>query len=139
MHARVSFSITPKLHESPLFREIDFVKKTGKFYQPCLFVLLKKFELAFSCVKFDWFFCCYRFFHSCFGLTVLELTNHSRDTFPSIYYYIGKSVRYNDEMLRTFKPLLKQIVYAVCIFALACVYMLSKRMVRFTQNLYCFA
>ena len=32
-----------------------------KFHPPCLFVLLRKFALPFSYVKFDWFLCCYRF------------------------------------------------------------------------------
>ena len=52
-----------------------------KFHPPCLLVLLRKFALTFSFVKFDWFFFCDRFLHSCFGLTALKLTNESRDSF----------------------------------------------------------
>ena len=60
------------------------------FHPPCLFVLLRKFAFPFSNVKFDWFFCCYRFLHRCYrflhrcyrflhfflGLTSLKLNNH---------------------------------------------------------------
>ena len=69
-----------------------------KFYLPFLFVLSRKIAFPFSYLKFDWFFCCYRFLycchrflhccvrflHCCLRLTVLKVTNHSRGTFLCI-------------------------------------------------------
>ena len=48
----------------------------------------RKFAFPFSYDKLDWFFCCYRFLHSCLGLTAMKLTNHSRDTFACILSFM---------------------------------------------------
>ena len=69
-----------------------------KFYPPCFFVLLGKFAFPFSYLKFVWFFCCYRFLHSCLGLPALKLHNRSRETFP-LYILACKLTNQNYECI----------------------------------------
>ena len=74
------------LHKSiSLKKQPNLTAIALKFHLPCLYVLLRKFAFPFSYIKFDWFFCCYRFLHFFLGLTALKLTNHNRDTFPGIH------------------------------------------------------